>query len=106
MNLTDLLGALAGVPRLDGALCRGRPELWDEAADREPAAEVAERHAYALAACGQCPALTTCAQWLDGLKPSQRPPGVTAGRLLGTGRRGRPPKQRNDATKPIERTSA
>lgn len=84
MNLTDLLGALAGVPRLDGARCVGRATLFDPQRDRENWRAAAERHQAAQAICRDCPALARCRDWLDGLPKSDRPPGVVAAQLLDT----------------------
>jgi hypothetical protein len=65
----DLLLALR-TPHLPGAACRGRWELFDDRG----------RQAEAIQLCQSCPALALCRQWVDSLKPSQRPPGVIAGR--------------------------
>lgn len=73
MNLAALFAALAGVPRLDGALCRGKHELYDspEPDDISAATEL----------CSWCPALTACADWVASLPPKQRPAGVVAGQI-------------------------
>lgn len=67
---------LRRVPKLDGALCAGRAELFD-AAD-------AERAATALALCSRCPAQRACAAWLASIPIAHRPPGVVAGKRNGT----------------------
>lgn len=61
---------LRGVPRLPGALCRRRPELFD--ADDEDAAD------RAAAICRHCPALEPCGAWASTLRHNQRS-GVLAG---------------------------
>lgn len=66
---------LAGVPRLPGARCKGRAELWDEVDDPE----VVE---YATAQCEMCPALAACSSWADSLPARKHPTGVLAGRLV------------------------
>lgn len=74
-SFDDLLAALTAVPRLDGARCRGRWELWDETIDPE----VVE---YTVNQCRGCPALNACENYLAGVKPSKRPAGVVAGRII------------------------
>jgi WhiB family transcriptional regulator, redox-sensing transcriptional regulator len=69
-----LMGALGGIPRLPGALCRAKSELFDEYEDPE----VVE---YALNQCQSCPARADCERWLDSLSPTARPFGVVAGRV-------------------------
>ncbi len=82
MNPADLLAALGAVPALPGARCRNRHELFDLAGpDADPDNREYAQNA-ALALCRTCPALAGCQQWFDGLKPSQRPIGVTAGRVV------------------------
>lgn len=80
-TLTDLVGALAGVPSLPGARCRGRPHLFDEAAPAEPDTVAAARHAQALRLCLNCPSLDPCTAWFLTLTPAKRPTGVIAGRI-------------------------
>ncbi|WP_224111297.1 hypothetical protein [Mycobacterium avium] len=72
-----LAGALAGVPLLEGAKCKGRPERFD--IDIRSDRESIDWAAYT---CGACPALRKCRAWVDGLPPRQRPSGVVAGRLI------------------------
>lgn len=75
----DLLQVMAGTPRLDGALCRGRHE-WFDLPDRRAPRQEARRHINrAKQLCAACPALTPCAQWLNQLAPRHRPPGIVAG---------------------------
>jgi len=61
---------LAGVPRLEGALCRQRAELFDGADDQDA------RDAVEL--CAHCPAREPCAAWADSLRHNQAH-GVLAG---------------------------
>jgi hypothetical protein len=56
------------VPKLDGALCKNKSELFD---DEDSAAN-------AIALCHQCPAFAECAQWSAQLKCSEKS-GVLAG---------------------------
>lgn len=79
-----LLNVLSGVPRLDGALCIGRADLFDPKAEHEDRLTVAERHDRARAVCAGCPALDACTEWaqdqpLDGQ--------VLAGTVMRPGRR-------------------
>jgi hypothetical protein len=73
-QLDALLAAIATSPDLPGARCAGRWQIWDETDDPE----IVE---YAIHQCNSCPCLTACAQYVDRLKPSRRPPGVVAGRV-------------------------
>lgn len=77
----DLFAALAAIPRLPDAACKGRSELFDEARPHEAPDDVAYRHAAATRICQDCPALQPCRAWVDSLKPSQRPVGVVCGRV-------------------------
>jgi hypothetical protein len=79
----NLLAALAGAPSLPGAKCRNRSHLFDEDAPGEEHDTVAARHAQAIGLCAHCPARDRCTEWVDGLKPSRRPPGVVAARING-----------------------
>ncbi|KAA1248763.1 hypothetical protein F0Q45_18765 [Mycobacterium simiae] len=54
---------LRGTPRLPGALCRGRTELFD--ADDE------ETAACATALCRRCPDKQPCTTWADTLRHNQ-----------------------------------
>jgi WhiB family redox-sensing transcriptional regulator len=74
MNLEDLLGSLAGTPSLPGAKCKGKSHIWDQY-------DCPESIEYALGHCAACPALDACEAYFDSLRPSQRPVGVTAGRV-------------------------
>lgn len=95
MNFDQLLSALAGVPVLRGARCRGRHTLFDPRHDDEPAEVADARHLQALALCQQCPAIAECEQWLDALPKKQRPFGVIAGQLH---RQPNPRKKRKKAS--------
>jgi WhiB family redox-sensing transcriptional regulator len=90
MNPTALFAALAGIPRLPGAACRGHHELFDPHHGDAPERPGAE--AKALALCHRCPALAGCSAWFDGLPPKQRPHGVIAGRVNRLPTPGRPRK--------------
>lgn len=77
-----LLAELAAqTPRLSGAKCVGRHQLYDSTATRCGNA-IHQARAEALALCGSCPALTLCAAYVDSLPPRQRPHGVVAGRII------------------------
>lgn len=77
--MDTLLGALIGAPALPGARCRGRSHLFDPP---DPHEDASQRHLQALGLCEHCPALTACEEWFATLKPSKRPPGVVAGRIV------------------------
>jgi WhiB family redox-sensing transcriptional regulator len=64
-----LLGALAGIPRLDGCACRSRHRLFES----DDPSDIAD----AVAICGRCPALDACSRWYDSLPPRHRMHGVT-----------------------------
>lgn len=82
MATTDVaafFAALLGIPHLPGALCRGRPDLFDlkpgTSTDRDAVAT------QALALCRACPALANCQRWFESLPRKERPSGVVAGRI-------------------------
>jgi hypothetical protein len=76
----SLSAVLRSAPDLRGARCAGRWDLFDaEQDDPEDRAWAVER---AIQICGDCPVLGPCTAYVDGLKPSRRPPGVVAGRLV------------------------
>lgn len=79
--LDALLAAVGVAPALPGARCRGRHHLFDELQRGEPVAVAGQRHLQAIGLCQACPSLNPCRAWFDGLKPSKRPTGVTAGRV-------------------------
>lgn len=78
-TLDDLMAALGGIPRLPGARCRARHDMFDQYDD--PGIVEA-----AIAICHSCPALPACKTWCDSLPPRQRPAGVVAGQVSGTQR--------------------
>lgn len=82
MTIVGSLFAALGCPALPGAKCRGRHRLFDPARKGERAEVVAQRHAQAVQLCAGCPSLDRCRTWVDGLKPSRRPTGVVAGRIV------------------------
>lgn len=81
MSIVGLLLAV-GAPVLPGARCRGRSRLFDPARKGERSENVAQRHAQAQQLCAGCPSLEPCAAWVESLKPSKRPGGVVAGRVI------------------------
>jgi hypothetical protein len=84
MSLDALLDAIGAAPCLPGARCRGRSALFDPPVKGEDPGTVAARHAQAVGLCSHCPSINRCTDWSDSLKPSKRPPGVTAGRISGS----------------------
>lgn len=87
MNIDELLiGALAGIPDLRKARCKGRTE-WDEY-------DCMETVEYCIHRCNSCVELQKCREWYLALRPSQRPVGVCAGELR---RPPRPRKQKESA---------
>ena len=78
----QLLGALSGIPDLDGAACIGLWEAFDPPEHGESATDVEYRHSAALHLCRTCPTLADCRQWLDRLPRSKKPHGVVAGRVI------------------------
>lgn len=82
MSPVGSLFVALGVPALPGARCRGRSRLFDPGRKGERAEVVAQRHRQAAMLCGSCPSLAPCAAWLESLKPSRRPTGVVAGRVI------------------------
>lgn len=66
---------LTGVPKLDGARCVGKPELFD-VASLDRVADAAE----ALALCESCAAIDTCGRYADSQSRRRRLRGVIAGR--------------------------
>lgn len=78
----QIISAMAGVPVLSGARCRGRHALFDPQHGSEPDEIAQARHRQALALCAHCPALAACQWWVDSLPPRRRPRGVVAGRII------------------------
>lgn len=83
IHMSELLAAL---PELPGAACKGHSDLYegtiaeqDKDAGR---AEVQNARKAALRLCHDCPALSPCRVWLDGLRPMCRPRGVVAGQVI------------------------
>jgi hypothetical protein len=74
VNVDHIFAALAGIPRLPGARCVGKSDLFD-------ATDCPELAEAALNLCRGCPALAGCAAWFDSLPRRQRPTGVVAGRV-------------------------
>jgi hypothetical protein len=75
---SELMSAAGATPYLEGALCRGRHEVFDVNEHADP-----DRIEYAVHQCRRCPALTACAAWVASLPPKGRPSGVVAGVLYG-----------------------
>ncbi|OOK78556.1 hypothetical protein BZL30_1972 [Mycobacterium kansasii] len=61
--------------------------MWDEPDPHADTDDENERVAFALSACRRCPELEPCRVWFSGFRPSQRPHGVTAGRLYPVGKK-------------------
>jgi hypothetical protein len=76
MSSAELLHILAG-PDLSGAACVAHRDLFDATA--APGGD--KLYPQAIQICEQCPALDPCRRWLSGLPRSQKPFGVTAGRV-------------------------
>jgi len=79
--LDDLLGLLDAAPKLRGARCVGRSEMFDPPPPGSPPAAQVEHAAAAVAVCHGCPALTACRAWWDELARAERPAGVVAGQV-------------------------
>jgi hypothetical protein len=72
-DVYELFGQiLRGTPKLDGALCRGRSQLFDS----DDPLDVDD----ATAICHQCPALQACAEWA-ATQRHDKLSGVIAGEL-------------------------
>jgi WhiB family redox-sensing transcriptional regulator len=65
----------SGIPELRGARCRGKWSIFDET-------ECPETTEYALNQCAMCECRPECVRWFESLKPSKRPVGVVAGRVV------------------------
>jgi hypothetical protein len=87
MNPHALFDALGAIPRLPGARCAGRHELFDPRDPSDPDCEGVE--AAAIAECELCNALHSCRAWVESLPVSLRPTGVVAGRRQGRRRQNR-----------------
>ena len=83
---SSLSGVLVGIPDLPGAACWGRWDLFDPEREREPGQRIEDaydRHQLAVSIClNECPSLDACRSWVESLKPSKRPVGVVAGRVV------------------------
>lgn len=75
-----LAEVLHGTPRLPDALCRRQPRLFD--CDHPDQVERENQQLEAQRLCARCPDLEPCGVWLNSLRPSERPHGVLAGRLI------------------------
>jgi WhiB family redox-sensing transcriptional regulator len=90
-NWQTMSTLLAGIPDLHGARCKGRADLYDATigvspVDGRPTRDELEKaRATALHLCVTCPALDPCRVWLDGQRPTRRPRGVVAGRVVNAG---------------------
>jgi hypothetical protein len=76
----ELLAAiLRGTPRLSGALCVDRPELFD--GEHNDTEDSDYPRTQALRICGACPELSRCREWVDSLPRADRPTTRCRGRL-------------------------
>lgn len=84
--MTDLLGAR----------CIGATDLFEATIATHGMStttdELKQARTDALNLCAACPALDPCRAWLDQQRPTQRPRGVVAGRLVRSDGRIRPPQ--------------
>ncbi|MCX2965600.1 WhiB family transcriptional regulator [Gordonia aquimaris] len=63
-GIVPLLSALlAGTPKLDGARCIERPDLFDPRDRGEPLKAARARHQQAAALCDSCPSVALCRAW-------------------------------------------
>ncbi|MAU81880.1 MAG: transcriptional regulator [Gordonia sp.] len=58
-----LTAMLAGTPKLTGARCTDRPDLFDPQASGEKATAARARHHQAAALCDSCPSVALCRAW-------------------------------------------
>lgn len=77
------------LPRLPGADCAGRGELFTS--------EHPDDQAAAVAICRTCPVLADCQRWVAGLPRSRIPAGVTAGQIHPPRPPGRPRERKPTA---------
>nr|WP_240930845.1 transcriptional regulator [Rhodococcus sp. B10] len=56
---------LTNQPRLSGAACVGRSEVFDPAETGEDPDDVRYRHEVAASICRTCPALNSCRDWAE-----------------------------------------
>lgn len=84
-NWQRMAALIAGIPDLAGASCKGEAHLFETTigAHGGPTKdELQAARTTALRLCASCPALDPCRAWLDGLRPTRRPQGVVAGRIV------------------------
>ena len=81
MNLDDLADAVANIPPLPDARCRGMWAAFDPARDGESDEQSEQRHQLAIRICHRCPELGPCTQWIDTLPRTKHPGGVVAAKL-------------------------
>ncbi|BBY67560.1 hypothetical protein [Mycolicibacterium helvum] len=90
MNWKSMAALIAGIPDLPGARCKGKADLFEATVGVRPVDgrpsrdELENARSEALRLCETCPALDACEAWLDGLRPTRRPRGVVAGRVVNT----------------------
>lgn len=78
-EIPDIRPILRG-PRLTGAACIGRGNLWDDTIHGESAEDRAARHDAASRICARCPAARECADLARQLSAEHRQ-GVWAGHI-------------------------
>jgi hypothetical protein len=77
------LRAMASIPNLRGAACRGSTAWdWDPLELPETREEREARLAAAVGACRSCRVLDACRRYTAAIPPSQRPTGAVAGRVI------------------------
>lgn len=81
MNLDDLADAVANIPPLPEARCRGMWHAFDPARDDETPEQTAQRHQLAIRICHRCPELAPCNRWVGGLSVARLPGGIVAAKL-------------------------
>jgi hypothetical protein len=82
----EFVGQLGELPRLAGARCRNRWELFDATTRSTrggPIDDVDYARRAALQLCNYCPALHLCREWFTSLPTNQQPSGVVAGLVNG-----------------------
>lgn len=90
MSVTELFGALAGLPRFKSPACTDHIWLFDEAINDQRGRvsyEAAQARRMCVEVCAGCSALDSCRQWVLSLPPGIRPEGVVGGIVVD--RRGR-----------------
>ncbi|NMO03126.1 transcriptional regulator [Gordonia sp. TBRC 11910] len=61
-----LVRVVDGLPKLTGAACRDRPDLFEAARVGETVEEVETRQIEAEMLCAACPVLANCRTWAQG----------------------------------------